>query len=897
MTENLTAVPLIGRLNAVNAVLDRLLDPVGPGVLIHGDAGIGKTSLANAVVAGLAAQVRPYRVHATAALSRMPHAALAPLLTALDPGQIDDPRSVLMALKAELRPALRDDPTRAVLVIEDAHYLDTSSAAVIAQLAAAGNARVMVLCRPHPALLPELHAMWTVGLLHCLELHRLSPQEVNELCFHVLGAPLIPSAGAVLARLSSGNPMFLLELIAQAREAGQLVRRNEYWVLLGEPGAATPRLTDLVRHQITDLSPGQREALEAVALAEAIPRDVLQRASNSGVIDQLTELRFITTSADPSRHVRLTQPLIGEVIRQLIPAARRMVMRRRIVELMDSKPEALDGSLRHVTWALESGADVSDIEILAATELANRLFIPKYAARVVGLITDPSLLPAANVARARAQLHGGDLPGAKTTLEGVVHTAKNLRTVRQATMLGVQLAGSHANAADNILRAANDWVEAATRLAGSDQSIDANEIDEARLGSRLVALQAMQTSGCHAETEAELRRIWDLAQDDENRLLSGTLLAETLTVLGRPVSALQILLAVQDILASCGDYRLEFAELVMRRYLSALLYAGELAVLDEYVQRHIDLAASSLIYLGGLLHFAAGSADLRRGAAAAALPKLSQAAEVLRFVDIGRDLPDTVAATAYAASMLGREDLAVAKADQFDELEAGTACPSLPGRAHAVAARAALRGSASTVSSLMCLADEARESGALMFEVEILSTVLRLGEDSVVDRLALSASRCEGRSAESTAAFCRALAMKDADALTTISKEAAHDGMDFLAAECADQALRISSNRGDETRQFNAEKLVTYRTAALDRRGDLAADGSIGIHRLTRREREIAALAQSGATNRDISVRLGLSIRTVEGHLYRMFAKLGISHRADLAAAAYGSPAAAAIPS
>jgi len=54
------------------------------------------------------------------------------------------------------------------------------------------------------------------------------------------------------------------------------------------------------------------------------------------------------------------------------------------------------------------------------------------------------------------------------------------------------------------------------------------------------------------------------------------------------------------------------------------------------------------------------------------------------------------------------------------------------------------------------------------------------------------------------------------------------------------------------------------------------------LSKLTRREQEIVALVQTGSSNRDIALSLGLSLRTVEGHLYRMFAKLGISDREKL---------------
>jgi DNA-binding CsgD family transcriptional regulator len=53
---------------------------------------------------------------------------------------------------------------------------------------------------------------------------------------------------------------------------------------------------------------------------------------------------------------------------------------------------------------------------------------------------------------------------------------------------------------------------------------------------------------------------------------------------------------------------------------------------------------------------------------------------------------------------------------------------------------------------------------------------------------------------------------------------------------------------------------------------------------LTAREREIALLAAAGQTSRAIAERLYLSVRTVDNHLGRIYDKLGVSSRADLAA-------------
>jgi len=51
---------------------------------------------------------------------------------------------------------------------------------------------------------------------------------------------------------------------------------------------------------------------------------------------------------------------------------------------------------------------------------------------------------------------------------------------------------------------------------------------------------------------------------------------------------------------------------------------------------------------------------------------------------------------------------------------------------------------------------------------------------------------------------------------------------------------------------------------------------------LTRREREVALQAARGLTSAEIARRLTLSIRTVENHLQRGYAKLGVANREEL---------------
>ncbi|MFI6479969.1 AAA family ATPase [Nonomuraea sp. NPDC050663] len=64
--------------------------------------------------------------------------------------------------------------------------------------------------------------------------------------------------------------------------------------------------------------------------------------------------------------------------------------------------------------------------------------------------------------------------------------------------------------------------------------------------------------------------------------------------------------------------------------------------------------------------------------------------------------------------------------------------------------------------------------------------------------------------------------------------------------------------------------------------GVAVAQRSRGVHGLTAQQLEVARLAASGLSNKEIGERLFLSARTVSAHLYRIFPRLGITSRAAL---------------
>jgi DNA-binding CsgD family transcriptional regulator len=80
-------------------------------------------------------------------------------------------------------------------------------------------------------------------------------------------------------------------------------------------------------------------------------------------------------------------------------------------------------------------------------------------------------------------------------------------------------------------------------------------------------------------------------------------------------------------------------------------------------------------------------------------------------------------------------------------------------------------------------------------------------------------------------------------------------------------------------------------TRELRASGETSRERKLGAdHQLSPQERQIAQLAATGLTNREIGQHLYLSHRTVGSHLYRIFPKLGITSRGQLSSALLGDP-------
>jgi DNA-binding CsgD family transcriptional regulator len=210
----------------------------------------------------------------------------------------------------------------------------------------------------------------------------------------------------------------------------------------------------------------------------------------------------------------------------------------------------------------------------------------------------------------------------------------------------------------------------------------------------------------------------------------------------------------------------------------------------------------------------------------------------------------------------------------------------------------------------LAAAEQAREEGHLYVSMwvlpELIEAAVRSGRPEVasagLDRLAETAQAGQADLGLGLEARCRAL----------LSPGPAAEGWYAEAIERLDRSrfrpelarahllygewLRRENRRADAREQLRTayELLSAIGAAAFAERAqrELAATGETVRKRtpqtraeLTAQEASIARLAVDGRTNPEIGAQLFLSARTVEWHLRKVFAKLGISSRRELGAA------------
>ncbi|HEY7008667.1 MAG TPA: ATP-binding protein, partial [Jatrophihabitantaceae bacterium] len=362
--------PLVGR-DAELAAARRLLDAAragsGGGLLVRGEAGVGKSRLIAELTEAAAGMVvlsgravpggATYRAVASALLGRAfppalaDSAQLSPFRTALSavlpgwgaepsPAERGGPDPVLV-LAEGLRRLLAADAVAAgaagtVLVLEDLHWADADTLALVDYLAAAARgSALLVVGSVRDEELPATRTL--PGGVAEIRLGRLDPAAVAELAAAITGAPPDETVQGVIAR-AEGLPALVEELLAGRDED------------LRRPDRVPPTMADLVGARLTSLPEPAAAVVQAAAVLGTEP-DWTLLAPMTGV-DVATVLAALRSAAeagllwpDPQR-LRWRHALTRDAVLATLVAPERAHLARRAADaLADGGDDALRAEL------------------------------------------------------------------------------------------------------------------------------------------------------------------------------------------------------------------------------------------------------------------------------------------------------------------------------------------------------------------------------------------------------------------------------------------------------------------------------------------------------------------------------------------------------------------------
>lgn len=879
------ARPFVGREAVLEAVLASVLRPGGHGAVVVADAGLGKSALAGVLAAQLDGQIPVHRIHTSSSLSQVPYGALAPLIPDVDPRDADSPLAVMRSLLRRLYPDReRPDPSAApLLIVDDADALDEATADLLAQLIASAQIRILLLARRITDVPAGLSNQVWEGVLSRHELAPLTEDQVHELCLQVLGGPVLTSTSADLALAAGGNPMLVLALLSETVRAGSLVARNGVWLLHEHMLPPEGRLGDLLRAQLSGLTREERDALELIALAEPLLAATAFDLGLHRAVDALTEAKLVKISTGSPRLLQPMHPLYGEVVRRLVPAARSERLRQRLLASGTATGGTSDNLLRWVSWSLDCGARVSDAELVEAAYRANNAFDSAAALRAAGAVKGPEYSLAARVQAARACYQDGDRGSARELVDGVTDAAADLTTLKMAVLVRVQLYLQEQSEVSGLSGIAADWLAGVDRIeaAGTPDAELTADILSSRRGGRLLGLMGRVSDGELQPAEQELTGILADARqagDDEAILVAEALLAEIFTATGRARAAFALTRNALAVLDKGGHRFMSYYHFVLQRHLAAMLWLGDWDSLQTAAQHGTAGVFGALVRVAGVVDLAVAVMHLRRDDPAGALTSLSAAVEGLRTHDDEGMLPLALALGAFVAASVGRREQAEELlAEGTNVLPRGSVGYRLLSRGYTAGARSVLSMSRDTPKQLREFIDEAVQAGFIAVELELRILALGLGDLDGLSRLVKITEEFEGPQAQAAGRLARAFLDEDVDELLRFGAEQEEPGWDRLAKRSGEEALRLARASGDRALLQRVQKVLNKKNGHSPARVLQS-----GAPLLTRRERDIAALVMQGYRNAEIAERLFLSVRTVEGHIYRTFEKLGISRREDL---------------
>jgi DNA-binding CsgD family transcriptional regulator len=843
-----------------------LSDEGSSGIVICGAAGVGKSRVAREALDSAASRgcVTHWAV-GTSCARTLPLGAFTAWVRPDGADTVQLVRGVIESLTATT------PGVKVVVGVDDVHLLDDLSTFVVHQIAARRAAKVVLTVRDGEPIPVGTQELWKAGQFERLDLQPLSPDETNTLLSATLGGSIDAQAASRLWELVRGNVLYLRHIVEQEVADGRLAKQHGFWHWTGDPTMPCG-LVELIESRIGALPADAGAVLDALAVGEPIKLTALERIAGSDAVEEADTRGLITLDRyERGIEVRVAHPLYGEVRRKR------------------AAPTTLRRLRGLVAGELAAADDRNDIQVII---------------RRATLSVDSDLPPDVDLLCSAA--HGAiwlaDLPLADRLAEAAVHAgagpeARFLRA-HALSWLG---RGEEAEAvlADVPISELTDEEHARLTYLRASNMLWALA-DPAR--AKRIIDDASRTTARHARSwiDALLTVYWfamdrpdaatvaskNLALDNLPPIV-GTETAWALAAIsadaGRAAEAVAIAQTGYTVATRCFDaphMRFNVAD----AHLSALLLSGRISEAHEVAERVRQQAADLPGAAESLGAAVAGRAALGAGNLDASCALLDEAAAALSASGhaIGWGYRYHVPYTT-ALAMRGCSDEAAAVLGALDKLRRPFRSLDYE-RSLAKSWVSASQGAINeAITILQSAAETAAANGRFAAEVICLQTATQFGCYSGARRLYELEQIVDGPRVGLAARFAGALHDGNAPELNTVSKGFEAIG-DLVAA--ADAAAHAAMAYRDRDLRGSALASMT-RAEAL---GAQCGADTPALRQareplpLTDREREIVMLVGGGMSNRDIAARLSVSVRTVEGHIYKAMNKTGTANRDELAA-------------
>lgn len=871
-------------LSLLRSLVDEAKDDRVSGAVLAGASGVGKTALLAELLRIASAEGRTtLRAIATHSAAETPFAALAHLASTSSLHQHQD----LASWFREFGEALRgDSEVRPLLVVDDAHLLDAGSAALVLHLAMTRAASVVVAIRRGESVPDPITALWRDELVARIDLQPLSRLETGRMIETALGGRVSLHTRHRLVEVADGNALYVRELVLGALEADALQRGHDGVWRWDGPLVLAPRLVDAVSQRLAGLDRNEQHALALVAAAEPLALDHLEQLTDPSSVVRLERLGLVQIAE--GLHVpecRVGHPLHGEVVLEQLGAVGRRHLYRQLADDFEARESGGDlDLLRVATWRLEGGGQLDGERLAAAAVLANQAFDRPLAERLARAARERGSHGLADVALAEALSNQNRHADAEAVL------AQSEAKVLAFPDVGLHQRYLHVRHVALYLGLGRPE-EHLAMLARFDAAHEGVTNEDRARRARQAA------SGYRTSVLLDAGRLSDVLETTERLLTDRTAVgplptllaletrAEALGYLGR-VSCARAIHAELLELAASGD------PLVRRAETSALMQGALCLTLEGEVGQAMETVSAVRErvlddpdpFVHSLVSMVLGATQLLSGRPATARRTLHDALTGFSRADLGGSLAWIWAMIAQCEALTGDPGAARRGLVESDRLRPRhVVARNVMDTVLAEAAVVAAEGDLSRAARV-CI-DGVDQLGELhMYRARLLH---RSGMLAPPTRATLSALETIAESVECAmpamfVAHLRALLDHDAAGLERLSERFEGLGVGLEAAEAAAQSSRAHARAGDA----GGARRLAGRTRRLVERGEGVRTPTLTLAatapQLSRREAQVAHLAAQGLSNAQIADRLVLSVRTVESHLYQVFAKLGVERRDQL---------------